>query len=59
MVPAHLAGDDLVAIRVVDVALEKFHVLLGLAVLLLEEALPIVFVPDFVWLVGVGHMRFV
>ncbi len=59
MVPAHLAGDDLVAVRVVDEALEEFHVLLGLAVLLLEEPLPIVFVPNFFRLVGVGHMRLV
>ena len=48
--PSHLSRDDLITVRMIDILLEKFHILLSLPVLLLEEALPIVFVPNFVGL---------
>jgi hypothetical protein len=50
MSPAHLPCDDLIAFGMVDVLLEKFHIFFRLPVLLLEEAFPIVFVPNFVGL---------
>jgi hypothetical protein len=40
--------------RVVDVLLEQLHVLLRLLILLLEKALPVVFIPSPVWIV-LGH----
>src|SRR5438094_7387959 len=58
MLPAHLARDDFVAVGMIHVFFEKLHVTLGLAVLLLEETLPLVFVPDalgLMLLVFVGH----
>jgi hypothetical protein len=36
----------LVAIRIVDVTLEELHILLRLAVLLLDQPLPLVLIPD-------------
>src|SRR5439155_3721928 len=44
--PTHFAGDDFVALRVVDVLFQQLHVFLCPLVLLLEETLPIVLVPD-------------
>ena len=46
MVPAHLLGDDLVAVRVVEIFFEQLHVLFRFPILLLEKAFPIVFIPD-------------
>ena len=38
-----------------DVALEQLHVLLRLAVLLLEEPFPVIFIPDFLRFLVVSH----
>ena len=46
MVPAHLPGNDLIAVRIVQILFEQFHIFLGFAILLLEKALPIVLIPD-------------
>src|ERR1700730_9561676 len=56
--PTHFAGDDFVALRIVDILLQQFHVFFCALVLLLEETLPIVFVPDsFSISLEVGHNR--
>ena len=46
MVPAHFAGDNLVAVGVVQIFFQQLHVFLGFAILLLEKAFPIVLIPD-------------
>jgi len=55
--PAHLARDDLVSLRMIQILLEQLHVFLRLMVLLLEKPLPLVFIPDPIrlWLVR-GHI---
>src|SRR5579864_441606 len=54
--PTHFAGDDFVALGVVDVLLQQIHVLFRSLVLLLEEPFPIVLVPDPVLFpIEVGH----
>src|SRR5215475_5413507 len=58
MGPTHLASDDLVAVRIVDVLLEQLHVPLRLAVLLLSKAFPVVLVPGPLWLIEeISHTR--
>src|SRR5438132_3776018 len=44
--PTHFAGDDFIALWVVDVRLQQVHVFLRPLILLLEKSLPIVFVPN-------------
>jgi len=46
VIPAHFARDDFVAIGMVGVLLEEGEVLIGLAILLLEKLLPLIFVPE-------------
>src|SRR5205807_5131721 len=54
--PAHFPRDNFITLWVVDVLLQQFHILFRALVLLLEEALPIVFVPDsFPFALEVGH----
>src|SRR5437870_6294702 len=54
--PTHFSRDNFIALRVVDVILQQLHVFFRPLVLLLEEALPIVFVPDsFPFALEVGH----
>ena len=54
--PTHLARDDLVALRMIEILLEQLHVLLRLVILLLEKTLPLVLVPHAIGLVLVpGH----
>ena len=55
MEPAHLAGDDLITLRIIAVALQQLHVPLRLPILLLQEPLPVVLVPDLVRILVVGH----
>ncbi len=45
VMPAHLPGDDLVAIGIIQVLFEQFHVFFSLAILLLEEAFPVILIP--------------
>src|ERR1700730_12257143 len=59
MGPTHFLCDNLIAVRIIDVLLKQLHVPLGLAVLLLKEALPIVLIPRLLWLiVRISHMPF-
>src|SRR5207249_11000002 len=44
--PTHLSSDDFVAVGIIKVRLQQLHVLFGLAILLLREALPLVLIPD-------------
>src|SRR5437867_13146891 len=44
--PTHLSSDDFVAVGIIKVRLQQLHVLFGLAILLLKEALPLVLIPD-------------
>src|SRR5206468_8705483 len=44
--PTHLPSDDFVAVGIIKVCLQQLHVLFGLAVLLLKEALPLILIPD-------------
>src|SRR5262245_56317564 len=54
MAPTHLARDNLIPMWVVDIFLEQLHVFLRLLILLLEKALPIVFIPSALSIV-LGH----
>ena len=56
MRPAHLPGDDFVALRMVHVFLDQIHVFLRAPFLLLEKAFPVVFVPNIVGVVF-RHVR--
>ena len=55
--PAHFFGDDFIAVRVIHVFLKQLKILFRILILLLEEALPLVFVPGLLVrkLVFVGH----
>src|SRR5947199_4406053 len=54
--PPHFPRDKFIALRVVDVILQQLHVCFRPLVRLLEQALPIVFVPDsFPFALEVGH----
>src|SRR6266567_1894843 len=58
MRPAHFAGDNLIASRIVEIRFQQLHVLLGLMILLLEKTLPVILVPHLFGLaVVVGHVR--
>ena len=47
--PAHFTRDDLVALRIVEILLEQFHIFLSLMVLL-RRNVPVVFIPRVVGL---------
>jgi hypothetical protein len=44
--PTHLFGDNVISIRVIEIFFEKAEVFLSIAVLLLEESLPLILIPD-------------
>src|SRR6476660_5166807 len=44
--PTHLLGDDVIAVRMIQIFFEKTEVFFGVAVLLLEEPLPLILIPN-------------